>query len=143
MSKSGATRLVQLSRTSSTRKSQKIDKSSALYVHFSGEEYDCDECAFWLTDKRCVIHRSNFDVRSEDSCGFMVQGRPDTFAGKPFLNMDPKTTGFTRNIEGGGCRNCIHFGSSTRDCDRVDRGSSGDDPGEIHPDACCALQEKK
>lgn len=141
MAKSSASRLVQISGASSSgQNSRKVPKSSALYVHFSGEEYDCDECVFWFSDNKCLIHRSNFSTFSEDSCGFMIQGKPDTFTGKPHLNMDPLTTGFVRNIEGGGCRKCRFF--RDKDCERVDKNSKGDDPGMIHPDACCALQEE-
>lgn len=140
MAKSSASRLVQISGSSTSREqTNKIPKSEALYVHFPGEEYDCDECVFWFSDNKCLIHRSSFVVREEDSCGFMIEGAPDTFYGRPHLNMDPKTTGFVRNIEGGGCRQCKFY--ENRDCHRVDKHSPGDDPGEIHPDACCALQE--
>lgn len=141
MAKSSASRLVQIGHSSVITKAKKISKANALYVHFSGEEYDCDDCALWLTSERCIVHRSNFDVRGKDSCGFMIQGSPDTFRGRPHLNMDPDQTGFVRNIEGGGCSICKHFGP--RDCELVDKDSDGDDPGEIHPRACCALQEKK
>lgn len=142
MAKSSASRLVQiqLSRTSGTRK---LPKTSVLYAHYSGEAYDCDDCAFWLSaDDKCVIHRSNFPVHDEDKCGFMIQGAPDTFRNRPHLNLDPDQTGFVRNWGGKGCKVCVYW-SSDRDCEKVDRNSDGDDPGEINPGACCVLQKLK
>lgn len=143
MAKSSATRLVHVTRTSPTngQNPRKLPKTSVLYAHYSGESYDCDDCAFWLTDKRCIVHRSDLTVNEDDKCGFMIQGKPDTFWGKPHLNLDPKQTGFVRGWGGEGCRVCVYYNTS-RDCEKVDKNSPGDDPGEINPMACCALQKK-
>ena len=134
--------LVQLS----ARRHQKagggtIPKANALYVHFSKEAYDCDDCVFWLEGDRCLIHGANFEAKGEDSCGFMIQGKPDTYKGMAHLNMKPVETGFARNVHEAGCRRCRHYGN--RDCNLVDKDSPGDDRGIIHPGACCALQEGK
>lgn len=141
MSKSSASHLVKIqpTRTSGTGK---LPKSSVLYAHYSGESYDCDDCAFWLTDKRCIIHRSNLTINKDDKCGFMIQGRPDSYSGKPFLNLDPAQTGLVRDWGGRGCSVCEYY-SVNHDCSKVDKNSDGDDPGEINPNACCALQEIK
>lgn len=123
--------------------SKKIPKASALYVHFSKESYDCDDCVFWLKGDRCHIHSPNFETKGEDSCGFMIQGEPQTYKGLGHLNMEPTETGFAKNVHEAGCKRCRHFDAKDKDCELVDRKSPGDDAGIIAPGACCALQEGK
>lgn len=127
----------------SVSKIRKLSKGSALYIHATGGEYDCDDCVFFVDGRRCNIHGPNDEISPDGSCGYFIQGRADTFDGK-FLRLTKDETGYVDDVGGASCKKCKHFkypSDHWTDCELVNRMSDGDDPGQIDPDACCCLWE--
>ena len=123
------------------QKPRKLSKGSALYIHASGGDYDCDDCVFFVGRDRCNIHGPNDEISPEGSCGYFIQGRGNTFDRK-FLRLTKDETGYVDDVGGASCKRCKHFGRPD-DCELVNRMSDGDDPGQINPDACCCLWEAR
>lgn len=126
----------------------RIDKRSVTYLHVmpSGvTQYECRDCPMWISDtERCTIHGEDV-IRATGSCNFFVHGPPITSAeDEPHGMVTTMQSGYEENPYGVGfsCKRCTFFvphpdGGESGGCDIVDYDSSGDDPGMIHPNACC------
>lgn len=114
---------------------KKVSKASVLYIHIPGTEYQCSDCTMLHPkEKSCSIHQKKFKILGIGSCGLFYFGPP---AGKGFGYLTIIQTGYEENPEGFSCKRCRRFLPARLDCRHVDRNSPGDDPGLIHPDACC------
>lgn len=114
----------------------KIDKMSVLYLHIIGTDYECKDCILFIKDGQCVIHRPNDDIKATDSCGLFVYGRAME-NGRPLGIITPQQSGLVHSKNGFSCKRCKFFNPGHNVCSQVDENTPGDDPGQIHPDACC------
>lgn len=122
----------------------KLSKGSVLYVHSIAKGYDCDDCpAFLPESSRCVLHGRDDKIGSMDSCGYWMGGLPGALGLVPLGLVTKQESGFAENVHGAGCEQCIHFNAEDWQCEVVDETSPGDDPGMIHPDACCAAWKEE
>lgn len=114
---------------------KKVSKSSVLYIHLPATEYQCLDCTMLHAGAdKCSIHQRHFRILKIGSCGLFYYGPP---AGKGFGYLTTVQTGYEENTEGFSCKRCSRFLAERLDCRHVDKNSPGDDPGKIHPDACC------
>lgn len=115
----------------------KISKSVVLYIHREGTDYQCKDCSMWVGSVNgCTIHKPGVEIKGEGSCGLWVDGDPMPDA-EPHGYLTHETSGYDESPEGFSCKRCRHFIAEGNDCHKTDKDSPGDDPGEIHPDACC------
>lgn len=123
--------------------SKKISKVSVGYIHRRGSDYRCRECLLFIPDsERCFIHGPGIEIKSNGYCIYWVKGQP--FPGlTPKGSVSKKESGYGEDPNGTTCQKCEYFLSDKADCQVVDKDSDGDDPGSIHPDACCANQDPK
>lgn len=115
------------------------NKSAVGYMHKPATEYICGDCIFYLDDKkRCQLLGSDV-VLVYDGCNNFCPGTPGSISasGDPLFILNPNEVGLTHSEYGFSCKRCVHFDGKNWACDEVDRSSEGDDPGMIHPDACC------
>jgi hypothetical protein len=127
-----------------------VPKQAVLYLHVLPDgdgyqtQYQCEDCFHWIADiERCVLHERDVAVRAKGSCGFFLYGDPDLAdeGAKPGVATRPLTvdeSGYEENEAGFSCKRCAAFLSEARRCNVVSEAAPGDDPGAIHPDACCA-----
>lgn len=116
-----------------------IDKGSALYVHAPKPTYDCDDCVFWIMQsRRCVLHGASDFIGPEASCGYFIQG-PQIFGDRPLGLITKDESGYVDNVNEASCKRCKRWVQDGWACLEVNKDSPGDDPGMIHPDACCCL----
>lgn len=116
-----------------------VPKASALYVHAPKPDYDCDDCVFYILPRQCLIHGANDYIAPEASCGYFIQGTPSSIGLVPLGLLTKQETGYVSDVGGASCKRCTAFNPDNWGCQRVDKDSVGDDPGMIHPDACCVL----
>lgn len=134
----------------------KASKAGVLYVHTraSGNgyqtQYQCVDCPHFIADKfQCAIHSVADVIQAYGTCGYWVCGAPQlsTAGAMPRGNVTKEQSGYEENPAGFSCKRCVAFipvSDSTGalldrgGCRLVDPESCGDDPGNIHPDACCA-----
>jgi len=120
-----------------------IDKSHAGYMHMPRGDYDCDDCPFWIeSSRRCVLHGASDIVLPTDSCNFFCLGVAGSFGQTPLGYVTKLESGFAHSTAGFSCKRCANWLRDEWGCVGVDKNSEGDDPGIIHPDACCCLWEK-
>lgn len=119
----------------------KIPKGSALYLHASTRQYDCQMCAAYLPRaKRCVFHGPQDEILPDASCGYYMPGPSGLMGWRPLELITKLESGYTEAVEGASCKRCEYF-NGTDNCKKVDPNSEGDDPGKIDGDACCCLWE--
>lgn len=115
-----------------------IDKSVVSYMHAPQTQYECGDCPMYIDERKlCVLHGFGDTFLVYDGCNFFVKGMPGTFGSNPIMGVTKQESGAARSTFGFSCKRCEHFDPITWDCSEVDRNSPGDDPGIIHPDACC------
>jgi len=120
-----------------------ISKGSALYLHAPKGCYDCDDCAMFIDySHRCAIHSSNDYISPEGSCGYFVPGMVNSFGDDPKSLVTKQESGYVEDVNEASCKRCKAWSAEGWDCAVVDKDSAGDDPGIIHPDACCCLWQK-
>lgn len=121
-----------------SQSNSKIDKQAVLYIHIDGTNYQCRDCILFITNNHCLVHRKDDKILPSDSCGLFIYGEPAE-EGTPLGIITPEQSGLTHseNDTGFSCKQCEYFGSQVKDCQKVNKDSEGDDPGIIHPDACC------
>jgi len=121
----------------------KVSKQGALYIHRTNTDYRCKDCIMFIPSmERCWIHSDIQVIKPNGTCGYFVKGKPQPNL-KPLSLVSAKESGYIEFKSEGGCDGCEYFSSFKRDCQVVDKDSPGDDPGEIHPKACCANFEEK
>lgn len=133
----------------------RVSKQGVVYLHVLPDEdgqqtqYQCVDCPMWISDAlRCVIHGPEDVVEGHGTCGYFVKGSPVTSdVAEPHGNVTPIQSGYAESLVGFSCKRCAAFVPQYDDggnlveqsgCDVVDYDTPGDDPGFIHPDACCA-----
>lgn len=125
------------------KKGLKVAKQGALYVHRVGSNYLCEQCVAYISKrKRCyLILNSEGEIKPKATCGYFVKGKslPDI---SPAGNLSKLEAGYIEPPNGVSCKQCEYFSAVKEDCQVVDKNSPGDDPGKIHPDACCANWEE-
>ena len=114
----------------------KKPKAVVLYIHVPGTDYECEDCLFFITNQKCLLHRPTDLILATDSCGLFVYGKAIENA-RPLGIINPVQSGLTHSKNGFSCKRCNYFNSQPQKCTQVDETSDGDDPGIIHPDACC------
>lgn len=144
---------MQLKKPNSTPKLKKPDsdhdeddkglasKQSVLYVFRPEGNVTCGMCIFRKDFTKCAI--LNDVVASYGSCGFYVHGDvDDANPNMPWIGTVTKLeAGYMENKTGFQCKRCEEFDIENRACEKVDKNSPGDTPGEIHPNACCNMWE--
>jgi len=115
-----------------------IPKQVAGYVHKYGTDYLCLDCPEWNADNLCHLHSNTQLVTISDTCNYWTQGQPEHLV--PIGALTATESGLARRVNGAGCKRCEYFNVEKWDCEKVDKDSEGDDPGVIHPDACCNAQ---
>jgi hypothetical protein len=95
-------------------------------------------------EERCWIHGDETVIKPYGTCGYFVKGKPQPNL-KPMGSLSKLESGYTEDggHVGYSCKRCEYFSPAALDCQKVDKDSAGDDPGKIHPDACCANWEKR
>lgn len=130
-------------------------KQGTVYLHVLPRndgyqtQYQCVDCPMWLSDtERCTIHGPEDVIRAVGSCGYWVPGASVTSAThEPMGSVTPIQSGYVENAPGLSCKRCAAYAplftsdgsmSVKGGCFIVDFNTPGDDPGIIHPNACCA-----
>lgn len=90
---------------------------------------------FLAKDERCTIHGPDDIIKPYGSCGLFVKGY--SMPGHPMGNVTKRESGYEENRPGFSCKRCEYFHGDEKKCEKIDHNSFGDDPGIIHPDACC------
>ena len=76
------------------------------------------------------------------SCNYFAHAHPEQKPDVPWLSLFTKEQlGYLENAEGFSCKRCEEFLFPRHDCEKVDKNSPGDTPGEINPDGCCDFWE--
>lgn len=139
----------------------RVKKHGVLYLHVipNGEgyqtQYECRDCPMWIADlNQCTIHGADDVIMAHGSCGFFVPGQPTSseMGAVPHGNVTIQQSGYEENPNqtGFSCKRCVHYvmmldekgqPAENGGCNVVDYNSPGDNPGSIHPDACCAAWE--
>ena len=124
----------------------KITKAQAGYTfHPDVPDYTCGGCTFEKDFKGkdyCAYFGPSAPINEQiGSCNYWAHGEPEIQKLEiPWLSIFTKQQlGYDENRPGFGCRRCANFILGKNDCTRVDRGSPGDTPGEISPNACCSV----
>lgn len=117
----------------------KILKAEAGYICRPGTEYTCSDCVFLKTVKDghgCVFFGAKVSISAAaGGCNYFALGKP---ADLPWIGtLTKEELGYTENKRGFSCKRCGHFAFPKEDCDRVDKDSPGDSPGEIEENGCC------
>jgi len=115
----------------------KIAKETVLYIHRAGTQYTCSDCIFFRRSRGvCLIfNESDNQVKAYGGCGLWVERFKQV--SMPIIGATTKTeAGYVENEAGFSCKRCDEFILSG-DCKKVDKESTGDDPGEINKNACC------
>lgn len=123
------------------RDNNKSPKEAVLYVLRPETQYTCDKCVFYKdgTPPRCALLGPTEGIKAYGSCGFWVHGEAGKF-NVPWIGLVTKLeAGYEENPQGFSCKRCEYFDSQARACEKVDKNSPGDTPGEIHPNACCNM----
>ena len=113
-----------------------IDKEAVLYIHRENTNITCGQCVFVKGNKCKIFGISTAISRDSGSCGFFIKGEENDAI--PFIGTITKVeAGYLENKTGFQCKRCEEFLIEERACKKVDKNSKGDDPGMIHPNACC------
>lgn len=120
----------------------KIPKEVVLYIHKKDTAYRCRQCVFAKSGaNKCALYGSAVSITPGGTCGLWVQKKS-----QPELSyiggVNKSETGYTEEIDGYSCKRCEYF-LPEMNCAKVDKSSSGDDPGQILPDGCCNHWSKK
>ena len=121
----------------------RVTKIGAGYVFVLDTYYRCRDCWKYLPRSfQCAEMRGVYNIQPHGYCIYWAYGEP---AEQPIMGcFTPEELGYGEDPHGTGCHRCIFFDlESQRRCARVDENSSGDTPGMIHPEACCAHQEPR
>ena len=138
----------------------RVGKQAVLYLHVFPDnglqtQYECRDCSMFVSDaNQCTIHTQDTLIEPTGSCGYWVFGVPVTseVVGATSRMLTPLQSGYAVNPYGTGfsCKRCNHFVAKvlvsgemdeSGGCNVVDFDTPGDDPGMIHPDACCNAWE--
>ena len=117
-------------------KNDKKDKAIVLYLHVEGTDYECKDCMLFIKNQRCMVHGKDDVILETDSCGLFIYGESYD-KGAPMGLYTPERSGLTHSKNGFSCKRCEYFNPPEKKCSEVDENSDGDDPGIIHPNACC------
>ena len=140
---------------------RRVSKQGVLYLHVLPDstgrqtQYECRDCPMFISDVgQCTIHGPDDAISETGSCGYFLPGVPTTSdtGAVPHSNVTVQQSGYMENPHGTGfsCKRCREYVMKLDDkgqpdalggCNIVDYDSPGDDPGNIHPDACCAAWE--
>jgi len=116
----------------------KIPKAVALYIN-KGGKYTCAECVFYK-EKKCALYGPTVAIQPYGGCNLWVKGT----AAVPWIGgVTKRETGYMENKEGFSCKRCEEFIPEKRACEKINKNSPGDDPGQISPNGCCNRWEKK
>lgn len=116
--------------------SEKTCKQRANYFHFPKTQYECLDCVFFLAAKdRCSLHKRDAVIHSYGSCNFFAPGKSLGTAPLGIFSKQQSNYGENPFKVGFSCKRCEYYGG--HDCSKVDKSTTGDDNGIIHPDACC------
>lgn len=123
----------------------KLPKSAALYTFHPGEQYTCSSCMMLKErekGKGCAWFGPQYAVNEQiGSCGYYAHGDYKKF-NIPWIGIfTPIQLGYMENRPGFTCARCDEF-KVPNDCEKVDKDSPGDTPGEISPKACCSIWER-
>lgn len=137
----------------------RVSKQGTVYLHVLPDpdgyqtQYQCRDCPMWIGDvERCTIHGPEDVIKPFGTCGYFVRGQPVSSEGhEPMGGVTPLQSGYEENAVGFSCKRCAAYVAMVLEngtladsggCQIVDYDSPGDDPGKIHPDACCAAWTK-
>lgn len=113
-----------------------IPKEVVLYIHRDNTNITCGQCVFVKGNKCKLFGIGTTISASAGTCGFFIKGEENDAV--PFIGTITKVeAGYMENKTGFQCKRCEEFLIPERACKKVDKNSKGDDPGQIHPDACC------
>lgn len=123
----------------------KIPKEAVLYVFRPETQYTCDKCVFsknknFPNSTKCKVFGESENIKPYGSCGFWIHMDPkgENSPEIPEIGVITKEqAGYDENKNGFSCKRCEYFDVETIDCRKVDKDSTGDTPGLIHPNACC------
>lgn len=103
-------------------------------------QYQCHDCPWWVPAReRCVLHAEGVRVTATMSCGYWMPGKPQQQNARALGFLMPEESALADSPPGFSCKRCAQFiVGEPGACAVVDRNSAGSDPGEIHPEACCA-----
>lgn len=117
----------------------KIEKQAVLYVFQPNTQYECKDCCYANKEvANCsYLKRGENGIRSWGSCNYWEHGSPGSLEGPH--SKSKIEAGYEENKwkQGYSCKRCDEFIPETHDCEKVDKHSPGDTPGEINPNACC------
>jgi hypothetical protein len=119
-----------------------VTKVGAGYIHIQGTDYRCSDCSLFIPGtRRCAAHGKNDLIRANGYCIEFLYGAPNNDL-VPIGSVTKLQSGYGEDVDGTKCYRCRFFNGKI-ECSKVDRNSPGDNPGKIHPDACCANQQPK
>ena len=121
----------------------KISKTDAGYLSRHDCEFNCGSCTAVIQDGKyayCSYFGPNETVNpTYGSCNYFSPGGP--LVNTPYFtnNFEKQELGYTENSgkQGFGCKRCTYISFEKRDCQKVDKDSPGDTPGEISPESGC------
>jgi hypothetical protein len=124
----------------------KFPKQSVGYTHAENTNYTCPDCVFNVSKGQCAVLGRAGTISEFGGSNFFIFSPPNDRAREKMPYVGPLTKneiGYVENKPGFSCKRCEYFvGGTAMDCKKVDKDSPGDDPGMIHPDACCNRWEK-
>lgn len=126
-------------------KATKATKAQATYTFHPGENYTCGSCVM-LKDAPNGHGCAWFGVQrmvspTMGSCNYYAHGDPKKLD-IPWIGIfTPVQLGYDENRNGFTCGRCEEF-HAPGDCEKVDKASPGDTPGEISPKGCCSLWKR-
>ncbi len=120
----------------------KILKSAVLYIHKRKTLYRCRDCIFAKAmANKCAWLGATTSIKPIGTCGAWGQKKGNIDI--PFFGGYTKEQlGYVEEPEGYSCGHCDEFIPKENDCEKVDKDSPGDDPGQILSEACCGRWEK-
>jgi hypothetical protein len=133
----------------------KISKAAVGYTFHPDVEYPCSTCVFikpigtavFKPDREFAAGCSFFGPQdpispTKGGCIYYTHGDSTKFD-IPWLSLFTKEQlGYEENRNGFGCKRCEYADLPASDCQKVDKDSPGDTPGEIHFGACCGAWER-
>lgn len=122
--------------TKDDKESDKIEKSVVLYINLPETNYTCAECIYYK-ERKCALYGPTVSINAYGGCNMWIHGEAGQY-NMPWLGLLTKLqTGYMENKLGFSCKRCEEFIAGKNACEKVNRFSEGDDPGMIHPNACC------
>lgn len=122
----------------------KLTKSEAGYQFHPDVEYTCSDCVMHKDLPKggggCAWFGPSDPISLESgSCNYFAHAH-DRKPELPWLALfTPVQLGYLENRQGFSCKRCVHIDLRQEDCERVEKDSNGDTPGEIDPMGCCNL----